>query len=366
MPETRLPRAPALPARRPVPLAPEAIDTQTPTGRAMWQMIGVLAELERSLIAERTRAAKFGRKRKLTPAHVADFRKKIAAGQRCLPECRARCSHSPFEGAFLMLSGRRAVRVLIVLKQLVMNKGHDSGPCKVHYPNAIGKILEIRRANVNTLRKTLTTRRGCAIASIVHNFHQLFFSKRASGLSGGRFLVCGLILAAAPAFAAPLHWTFDAGTHMNCGITVSGFIDFDADTPTVGNFDVNVSGVAGGGFFCGDGPFEYDNGNTQAILTNSTLDGTAISFEQYAIGLHAYFDLFVYPGFTDAGGTVTIQTSSSEYVSDDDSYSFVLGAGSLTSQGSPTPEPATAGLTALAASALLIAAWRRRRLLLRA
>jgi hypothetical protein len=28
----------------------EAIDTATPTGRAMWQMIGVLAEIERSLI----------------------------------------------------------------------------------------------------------------------------------------------------------------------------------------------------------------------------------------------------------------------------------------------------------------------------
>ena len=34
----------------------EAIDTETPTGRAMWQMIGVLAELERSMIIERTRA----------------------------------------------------------------------------------------------------------------------------------------------------------------------------------------------------------------------------------------------------------------------------------------------------------------------
>jgi DNA invertase Pin-like site-specific DNA recombinase len=34
----------------------EAIDTETPTGRAMSQMIGVLAELERSLISERTRA----------------------------------------------------------------------------------------------------------------------------------------------------------------------------------------------------------------------------------------------------------------------------------------------------------------------
>jgi DNA invertase Pin-like site-specific DNA recombinase len=34
----------------------EHIDTETPTGRAMWQMIGVPAELERSLISERTRA----------------------------------------------------------------------------------------------------------------------------------------------------------------------------------------------------------------------------------------------------------------------------------------------------------------------
>jgi hypothetical protein len=36
----------------------EAIDTDTPTGRAMWQMIGVLAELERSLKTERTRAGR--------------------------------------------------------------------------------------------------------------------------------------------------------------------------------------------------------------------------------------------------------------------------------------------------------------------
>ncbi len=40
----------------------EAIDTETPTGRAMWQMIGVLAELERSLISERTRAGVKARK----------------------------------------------------------------------------------------------------------------------------------------------------------------------------------------------------------------------------------------------------------------------------------------------------------------
>jgi DNA invertase Pin-like site-specific DNA recombinase len=68
----------------------EAIDTETPTGRAMWQMIGVLAELERCLISERTRAGvkaakgrgvKFGRKPKLTPQQICHARKLIDQGQ---------------------------------------------------------------------------------------------------------------------------------------------------------------------------------------------------------------------------------------------------------------------------------------------
>ena len=69
----------------------EAIDTETPTGRAMWQMIGVLAELERSLIVERAQAGmkearrrgvQFGRKKKLTSAQVAKARKLIEKGER--------------------------------------------------------------------------------------------------------------------------------------------------------------------------------------------------------------------------------------------------------------------------------------------
>ena len=69
----------------------EAIDTETPTGRAMWQMIGVLAELERSLIVERTQAGmkearrrgvKFGRKKKLAPAQIMKARTLIEAGER--------------------------------------------------------------------------------------------------------------------------------------------------------------------------------------------------------------------------------------------------------------------------------------------
>ncbi len=68
----------------------EAIDTTTPTGRAMWQMVGILAELERSLIRERTKAGrsaavargvKMGRKPLLSPQQVAHARKLIEQGE---------------------------------------------------------------------------------------------------------------------------------------------------------------------------------------------------------------------------------------------------------------------------------------------
>jgi DNA invertase Pin-like site-specific DNA recombinase len=69
----------------------ESIDTDTPTGRAMWMMIALLAELERSLIIERTREGirvaranevKFGRKPKLTRQQIAHAAWLIDEGQR--------------------------------------------------------------------------------------------------------------------------------------------------------------------------------------------------------------------------------------------------------------------------------------------
>ncbi len=57
----------------------------------MWQMIGMVAEYERSLIIERTRAGvkdakkrgvKFGRKKKLGPAQITKARKLIEAAER--------------------------------------------------------------------------------------------------------------------------------------------------------------------------------------------------------------------------------------------------------------------------------------------
>jgi DNA invertase Pin-like site-specific DNA recombinase len=76
----------------------EAIDTETPTGRAMWQMIGVLAELERSLIGERTRAGlkaardrgvKVGRKLKLTASQLTHARRLIEQGERPVTVARS-------------------------------------------------------------------------------------------------------------------------------------------------------------------------------------------------------------------------------------------------------------------------------------
>jgi DNA invertase Pin-like site-specific DNA recombinase len=68
----------------------EAIDTETPTGRAMLHMVALLAELERGLITERTRAGikaakrrgvKFGRRPKLSPEQVEHARDQIEDGK---------------------------------------------------------------------------------------------------------------------------------------------------------------------------------------------------------------------------------------------------------------------------------------------
>ena len=64
----------------------ESIDTESSTGRAMWQMIGILAELERSLVKERTKAGrvaamargvKMGRKRILSDQQIAHAKKLV-------------------------------------------------------------------------------------------------------------------------------------------------------------------------------------------------------------------------------------------------------------------------------------------------
>ncbi len=68
----------------------EAINTEIPAGNAVWQLIGALAKLERSLLVERTRTGivaarrrgvRFGRKPKMTPDRIEHARKLIAQGR---------------------------------------------------------------------------------------------------------------------------------------------------------------------------------------------------------------------------------------------------------------------------------------------
>jgi DNA invertase Pin-like site-specific DNA recombinase len=68
----------------------EAIDTTTPTGRAIWQIVGILAEPERSLLLERTKAGravakargvKMGRKPLLSAQQVEHARKLLEEGE---------------------------------------------------------------------------------------------------------------------------------------------------------------------------------------------------------------------------------------------------------------------------------------------
>lgn len=68
----------------------ENIDTTTPAGRMMMQMMGAFAEYERALLKERTKAGvkvaqekgvKFGRPQKLTGAQRADIVRRVDSGE---------------------------------------------------------------------------------------------------------------------------------------------------------------------------------------------------------------------------------------------------------------------------------------------
>ncbi|WP_291432083.1 recombinase family protein [Deinococcus sp.] len=74
----------------------EAIDTTTPAGRMMMQMVGAFAEFERAMIRERTEVgleqARLegrvgGRKRKLLPHHEQDIREAVQSGRRTAAQC---------------------------------------------------------------------------------------------------------------------------------------------------------------------------------------------------------------------------------------------------------------------------------------
>src|SRR5205809_1157584 len=69
----------------------EAIDTTTPAGRMMMQMVGAFAEFERAMLRERTKAGLDsarregrigGRRPKLTPQQQSEIRKMVSKGHK--------------------------------------------------------------------------------------------------------------------------------------------------------------------------------------------------------------------------------------------------------------------------------------------
>ena len=69
----------------------EAIDTTTPAGRMMMQMVGAFAEFERAMLRERTKAGLDaarregrigGRRPKLSPQQQAEIRRMVSRGDR--------------------------------------------------------------------------------------------------------------------------------------------------------------------------------------------------------------------------------------------------------------------------------------------
>ena len=69
----------------------EAIDTTTPAGRMMMQMVGAFAEFERAMLRERTKAGLDsarregrigGRRPKLTPQQQAEIRRMVSRGDK--------------------------------------------------------------------------------------------------------------------------------------------------------------------------------------------------------------------------------------------------------------------------------------------
>lgn len=81
----------------------DAIDTRTAGGRLQFHMLGALAEFERALISERTRAgmaaarargAVLGRPNKLSPAQIAAARRSLARTGRSVRDIAAKLSVS--------------------------------------------------------------------------------------------------------------------------------------------------------------------------------------------------------------------------------------------------------------------------------
>ncbi|WP_037461881.1 recombinase family protein [Skermanella stibiiresistens] len=96
----------------------EAVDTTTPAGRMMMQMVGAFAEFERAMIGERTRAGLSaaraegrigGRRRKLNPVQQADIIDNVLSSRKTAAQMARLYNVSEATVSRLMAVHRQAV-----------------------------------------------------------------------------------------------------------------------------------------------------------------------------------------------------------------------------------------------------------------
>ena len=96
----------------------ESVDTTTPAGRMMMQMVGAFAEFERAMIGERTRAGLSaaraegrigGRRRKLNPVQQADIIDNVLSGRKTAAQMARLYNLSEATVSRLMAVHRQAV-----------------------------------------------------------------------------------------------------------------------------------------------------------------------------------------------------------------------------------------------------------------
>lgn len=115
---------------------------------------------------------------------------------------------------------------------------------------------------------------------------------------------CLALWGAATADAAPLRWVLSGVTFADGGIATGSFF-FDADTSTVSNWNVSVSGGNTGTF----PPFTYDVGSSDVNVFNAGNPGDTINF---SAGMAPSRDLRLTPvaDLTNAGGSVALDLTT--------------------------------------------------------
>jgi len=170
--------------------------------------------------------------------------------------------------------------------------------------------------------------------------------------------VAALALGSA-AQAAPVLWTMDNVTLFD-GATASGTFTYDADTGTIGSFDLSVSGHI---------PFFRDNFGFTDYTVSSSSGGTASYSSQYNTfffdaGAGRSLDLTVTSSLTNAGGTVplSLDTNQAFFTADVlNGFGIQAISGSVTSDGAGAVPEAASWAMMLGGFGLVGGAMRRRK-----